>query len=607
MSPTSAISASAVAPADRLDTLPPWPWDILDPEAPRTLGWHAIAWAEGPSLWSGFPDMPEGWPGLFQPNGPRARKPFRLTQRQQTFFLWFYALDDDAMWIYDSAERRQPKGSGKSPFAAVHSLVEYLGPVRLETFRRGAPGGVQGREVDMPLVQITATAETQTQNTMRYVRAFASKRSPVAEFYELDVGKTIYYAPGERTLQVTTSSVQAAEGAEATFVVKDELEHWTPSNSGPELAATLDDNTAKSGARSMGTCNAWVPGRQSVAEADFDAWVLEQEGRTKGETRMLYDAVLPPPDTDMADDESLTEALEILYTDCDWKKPHEPDPDHPGDVRPVPGSKPDVRSIKRRIWAPQAKIDDSERKYLNRPVAAEDAWTTKEEWQVLHDPTRKVEQRIVADNGRVMVEGEKIVMGFDGSKSRDATALMGCCISDGHVFEVGTWEPDTAHNTTSVVPVGDVDRKVQWAFDHYNVVGFFGDVVEWESFVKTEWPSRYKDRLVVMAVPGGKDPQSIAWDMRNVERDFTYAAELTLAEIEDAEFTHDGSAVLGRHVVNARNNPNRWGVSISKEARSSPRKIDACVAMIIARHCRRLAITELAKLGPEVDRRVRTA
>lgn len=599
--------APRIAPADQLDTLPPWPWadlafsqptatvarqaiDGTQEGAPRTLGWHAIAWAEG---WSGFPDLLDGWEGLTQPNGVRARLGFRFTERQRRFLLWFYALDEEALWIYDSGERRQPKGSGKSPFAGVHSLTELLAPVRLARFDDRAPGGCRGREVDMPLVQIVATTESQTHNTMRYVRAFAPKGSHVADFYNLDPGKTVYYAPPEKTLQVVTSSSTALEGAEATFVVKDELEHWTPSKGGPELSATLDDNVAKSGARSLGTCNAWVPGRGSVAETDYEAWVLQQEGRTRGETKMLYDCILPEPGVDMADGESLKPALERLYEDCDWKKPHELDPLDPNDLRAVPGSKPDVRAIIRRIWDPKAKPDDSERKYLNRPVASEDAWTKKELWQLLHDPTRVIE------------DGEKITLGFDGSKSNDATALVGCALSDGHVFTIGTWEPRVGE-ITGHVNVADVDRAVQMAFDRWDPVGFFGDVAEWESFVKIEWRERYQHRLKVWAV-GGKDPQPIAWDMRNVIKEFTLAAELTLAEINDGGFTHDGNPVLGRHVTNATNYPNRWGMSISKETRMSSKKIDTCVAMIIARHVRRLVLAEQAKLGPEPDRRVRTA
>lgn len=564
----------SVAPADRLDTLPPWPWGPLDPDAPPTLGWHAIAWAEG---WDGFPGLIDGWHGLTQPNGPRARKRFRFTERQKTFLLWFYALDAEAQWIYAGAVRRLAKGSGKSPFAAVIALIEFLAPVRLLTFRRGEPGGVEGVEVMMPLVQIVATAESQTQNTMRYVRAFAPKKSHVVEFYDLDPGKTIYYGLPEKTLEVITSSVTASEGAETTFAVKDEEEHWKPSNKGPELSATIEDNLAKSGARSLGTCNAWIPNQESVAEAEWVGWVLEQEGKTTGETRILYDAVIAPPDTDMADAEQLQCALQRIYGDCDWKKPHEADPDHPGDLRPVPGSAPDVRPIMRRIWNVASDPDDSQRKYLNRPVAAEGSWIDPAWWQLM------------ADYDRVVEPGEPIVMFFDGSKSRDATGLVGVTMEDGHAFTIGAWEPLLdGHN----VPPHEVDAAVARAFRTWKVVGFFGDVVEWESFVKVDWPALYADRLAVKAVPTGLDLQPIAWDMRTGSHQyaFTHAAELVRAEIEAGLFTHDGHPALGRHVANAKARENRYGTTIGKETRDSPYKIDLAVCLIGARMVRQLAI-----------------
>lgn len=566
---------AAVGPADRLDTLPAWPWDVLEPDAPRTLGWHAIAWAEG---WTGFPGLPDGWDGLRQPNGPRARKVFRFTERQRQFLLWFYAFDDDAQWAYTKGVRRLAKGSGKSPFAAAHALIEFLAPVRLVTFRAGAPGGVEGREVDMPLVQIVATAESQTKNTMRMVRAFAAKDSPVTRFYSLDPGLTRYYAPGERTLEVITSSVSASEGAESSFVVEDELEHWRPANRGPELAATVEDNLAKSGARALGTCNAWEPGVGSVAETDWDAWVMQEEGRLKDDAgKVLYDAVVAPPDTDMADAGSLGAALQWVYGDCEWKIPHG------ADGEPVEGAGPDVRPIMARIWSPRSSPDDSLRKYLNRPTAAVDAWTTAEDWQRLADPEREV------------LDGEPVALFFDGSKSQDATALVGCSIGDGHVFVVNVWEPDPA--TDEVVPVHDVDLAVARAFDRWDVRGFFADVREWESFAKVSWPDAYGDRLAIHAVPGGKDPQPIAWDMRSKVYDFTVAVELALAELNDQGFTHDGDARLSRHVVNARRRPNRYGVSIGKESPDSRRKIDAAVCMVGARMVRRLVLAAPAPKG----------
>ena len=544
MSPGStALALASGPPSSRLATLP-------EGEPPLTLGWEAIRWAE--SL-------------LIQPNGPRARKPFRFTRDQMRFLLWFYGLDADGQWLFNHGARRLAKGSGKSPFAAVLALIEFCAPVRLDRKDSRLPGGCAGRPVDMPWVQIAATAESQTLNTMRMVRAFAPKTSAVVAEYGLDPGKTRYYKLPEGTLEVITSSATAAEGAEASFVVGDETEVWTPSNGGPDLMATLADNLAKSGARLLETANSWRPGIGSVAEATWDDWVAQEEGRLRGEARILYDARVAPPDTDMADPAALRKALEFVYADCDWKRTAD------GDV--------DVRPIMQRIYRKSARPDDSKRKYLNWPVAPADAWTTPQAWAML------------ADASKVVADGEEIVLFFDGSKSRDATALLGCRATDGHVFTIGVWEPDPAHDTADVVPVPIVDATVARAFDRWSVLAFFADVKEWESFTKVTWPEAYADQLLIKAVPGGKDPQPIAWDMRSHVYDFTMACELAVTEIAEQAFTHDGDPAVARHVANMRRRPNRWGVSVSKESPDSPLKIDAGVCVIGARMVRRRLLT----------------
>jgi hypothetical protein len=234
----------------------------------------------------------------------------------------------------------------------------------------------------------------------------------------------------------------------------------------------------------------------------------------------------------------------------------------------------------RRIWNPASRPDDSERKYLNRPAAPESAWANSADWAQMYDPTRTV------------ADGEQVVLFFDGSKSRDATGIIGCTLADGHVFVVDVWEnPTNTHASTYQVPVHEVDAAVARAFRTWKVVAFWGDVHEWESFVKVDWPRLATDMEVELVVPAS-DEFPIAWDMRTGAHQarFTYACELVRAEIEGHGFTHDGNPVLARHVANARERSNRYGTSIGKESRDSPLKIDLAVCTVGARMLRQLAL-----------------
>lgn len=527
------MTGRASSPADRLVT--------LSTGIPKlTLGYEVVQWATK---------------YLRQPNGPNAGQRFEFVASQVRFLLWWYAVDEDGEWLFHHGVRRLAKGSGKSPFAALMALGELTARVRLRDFDPRAPGGCVGKVVDMPLVQIVATAESQTANTMRMVRAFAPKNSRLVKEFNLDPGKTQYYIHPEGQLQQITSSPTAAEGAEATFVVGDETEHWKPNNGGPTLSATLADNLAKSGSRMMTTCNSWVPGDGSVAEADWDAWVAQEEGRTRAETRILYDARVAPPDTDMADEQSLRRALEHVYDDCWWAK---------------------LRPIMNRIWDPRSAPDDSRRKYLNQPTAATDSWVTPQEWAVNADATK------------VVADGDEIVLFFDGSKNNDSTALVGCRVEDGHVFEVAVWEkPAGPAGEGWTVPIGEVEAAWARAFQTWKVLAAFSDVREWESYVHTTWPQQYGEDLVLWAQKSGKAASPIAWDMRSHVMEFTRAAEACHAEIVEKQFTNDGAAVTSRHVGNARRRPNQWGVSIGKESRDSAKKVDAAVCVIGVRMVRR--------------------
>jgi terminase len=439
-----------------------------------------------------------------------------------------------------------------SPFAAALCLFELLGPCRFDGFDIHEPFGVRAKPMSMPLVQVVAVSESQTANTMRMVRAFCQKKGPLARKYDLEPGKTFIETPSGGKLQQMTSSATSMEGGEVSFVVGDELEHWLPAQGGPAMLETIQQNAAKMGGRFMGTCNAWIPGEQSSGESIFEAWCDQEDGLTRGKTKILYDARIAPPNTVLTDEPEegqvgLTEALEYVYEDCPWVN---------------------LDSIKEQIWSPEYPESRSIRFFLNRPNAAEASWITLEEWTQLRKPDRKVEP------------GEKIVMFFDGSKSNDHTALVGCCMEDGHIFKIGHWRPE---KPLGVVNVAAVDAGVRRAFDTYDVVAFWADVREWESFTRTAWPEDFGDRLIVPAVRGGMSASPIAWDMRSHAYQFAEAAETAYTEILQQTFTHDGDSALGEHVSNCRVNEFKGRWSVKKESPKSSKKIDLAVCMIGAR------------------------
>lgn len=503
-----------------------------------TLGYSALAWMEL---------------NLRVASGRFAGVPFRCSQDQALFLLWFYAVDKAGRWVARRAVRRYSKGSGKSPFAAALALFELVGDCRVDRFDSSVPGGVIGRAAPLPLVQIAATSERQTAVTMRQILGFAHKRTAIAKKYELDIGKTYVDTPTGGKLQLLTSSASSAEGHEPSLVICDETEHWTPNNGGVDLWHTLRRNLGKTGNRMLETCNAWSPGRESVAEKSFEDWCSQEEGTLIDEHGVtLYDARIAPFNTVLTDtpgkgEIGLTQALNFVYETQPWV---------------------DIEPIKQEIWSPSMPPNISRQFYLNQPTVVEDAWVEPKQWSAL------------ADTERELRDGEDIVLFFDGSKSNDHTALVGCCMDDGFIFTIGVWAPEKPLN---IVDVNAVDAAVRKTHEQFNVVAFFSDVREWESFAKVTWCDIFKDTIILPAQKNGRSASLVAWDMRSHSYEFACAAEMCKAEIENTLFTHDGNWITARHISNCRMSEYRGHITVKKESPKSPKKIDAAVCVIGAR------------------------
>lgn len=353
-------------------------------------------------------------------------------------------------------------------------------------------------------------------------------------------------------------------------------ESWTPANGGVKLAATLRRNLGKTGGSSIEAPNAFVPGEESVAEqsAQYLQQILEGKARDEG---LLYDHREWPPDTDMTDRESLFNGLAYVYGDSadlpDGCRIHDPPCERRGWV--------DLDRIIAEIYDPATEPQDARRYFGNEVTHASDAWLSQPEWAACADPSK------------VVADGERITLGFDGSRHRergvtDATALIGCRVSDGHLFEIAVWEqPDGPAGKDWWVPVAEVEAAIRSAFQRYRVVGFYADpAADWRSYV-ADWEYTYGRRLRVRS----SQQHPIEWWMSRTTA-VVRALEQLHAAIVNRELTHDGSFALTRHMLNARRRPSRAGLTIAKEHPSSRRKIDAAIAAMLAWQARLDAVSK---------------
>src|SRR5688572_22217352 len=476
----------------------------------RTLGWEVLRWSIR---------------YIRQPDGPGAGEAWRFTPEQVMFVLWWYALDERGRFLTSRAVLRRAKGWGKSPFMAALALAELCGPTRY--VGDDANGDPIGAPAPMPWVQIAGVSEKQTTNTMSMVLAMIEE-SDIVEDFGLDTGLTRIFAAGGGRLEPISASAPTAEGARPTFCVLDETHLWGQANGGHKLAEVIRRNLGKSRdgmARSVETTNAHEQGMESVAERSYEAWQAQTTGRARGAT-ILYDSREAPPDVELADEPALLAALAATYGDSSWV---------------------DLERIRDEIYDPGTPPSESRRFYLNQLSVAEDAWLDPTEWDAC-----------LADPPLVLADQDIITLGFDGSTTDDHTALIGCHVDSDHLFELGVWHP----GATGEIDRAAVDLEVRRAFERFDVVGFYGDLHPWESYID-RWAEELGADLVVKASP--RHP--VAWDMRSRLQMFTQACERLHDAVIEKVVSHDGSARMREHFHNARRRPNRWGVGVGKEHR----------------------------------------
>ena len=555
-----------------------WYRDLIDRATPpEDLVWEPVkigpTWQYEDGAWV-LPEATLGW-GFLSWTGywltGRAGRPWTWTPEQARFLLHYYSVDQLGDPLYVAAMLQRLKGWGKDPLAAGVAAGSLHAPIVFDHFEGDRP---VGRDDPEAWTQILAVSQDQTKNTMKLFPALIPEAT--RRHYGIQIGKQNVWSDGDRRqIEAITNSVLAVEGGRPRQLIRAETQNWVEANGGHDMVGAIEGNAAKaeidSPARILDIFNAFRPGRDSVAERAREAWESTQgDDATQVDYGVLWDSLEAPPDAPLTKD-AAPDVVRSIAGDAIWL-----------DTRP------NGRIVK-SILNPNNSPSESRRKWYNQIVGTEDAWA---------DP-RWVDTAVKLGTNMALEPGDRIVMFGDGSKSDDASGLLGVRLSDGFAQTLHYQLPKKG----VLVDRAAMDADVTMAFDLYKITAFYfdpshakaGDGVEDDRFwwpLVDDWHRRYSAKLdkKYWPVKSGPRTHSIAFDMLTTPAQQTFQPVVSQVadELRDAPCPQHNGGPLKRHMKNARRREGRFGLTIGKEHRSSSRKVDLGVCYVGAHMLRRI-------------------
>ena len=477
-------------------------------------------WTLGPQV--------AGWIMAYCVHGPGDMLGERvvLTDEEKRTLGWAYEVDKDGKRVVRRALVGLPKASRKTEFAAWVALAEMAGPVRFERWEDGRPVG--GRQHD-PFVVAAASTYEQADLLFGAARSVVTE-GPLAQYFEAFDKELLLRGEPGRLVRVPAVA-GANDGLRPTFVTFDETHEWTGSKQ--RVALVLENGLSKrADAWSLSITTAGNPKVKSVALQQYEYGRKVESGEVD-DPGFLF--VWREPKVNI-DDLNSREALELAVEQAN----------------PEPWKRRD--DIVRRYS--EIPLHEFCRYHLNMWVEPdEERWLPPGAWDELHS------EQSVADK-------TAIVLGFDGSYSGDSTALVAATVEEvPHLFVLGLWEHPGGSGRWEV-PIDEVDAAVHAAFRTYDVKEMSADPPYWAQQLQ-QWADAYGAERVLAFNTGVRKRMAAACSS-------FYQAATTEG------LSHDGHPGLARHIDNAVLKETAQGAFITKEDKSSPKKIDAAIGAVIA-------------------------
>ena len=442
------------------------------------------------------------------------------------------------------------KGTAKTEKAAMVAAAELHpdAPVRFAGW--DADGNPVGVGVSDPYVAMVAYTQEQTEELGFNVLRTILSEGPLADEFDIGLERILVIGGRGRAAGKAvplTGAPNARDGARTTFQHFDET-HRMVSDRLIKAHTTMLENTYKriaADAWSLETTTMFDPSEKSVAAETHNYATEVHAGRMK-DSKLFYFYRHAPQDSPLETPEQVKAALvEASGPAAEWSA--------------------DLDGLTSRWFEPGTDRQYFRRVWLNQLVAGRGMAFDSVRWAELVDV-----DHVVPDRARICI-------GFDGSRTKDGTAVVACELESGYLWLAGYWQApaNATEEDEWEVPTHEVDQIVEGLFDRYKVQRMYADPYYWTTEVDS-WRGRFGDRVVVSYA---------TTSLRRIGMAVQGFAEA----IRAGSLSHDGDSILTEHVGNAvkvetqlRGDDDTPLYKIEKDRRGSPRKIDAAMAAVLA-------------------------
>ena len=472
------------------------------------------------------------------PDGFRRGEFFQLYEYQLQYLASFYTVRGTVEYdpvnpvlapafVYRRGLLVGPQKLGKGPHTAAHVCLEGAGPALFAGWAEEGDGYAcrdhgcdcgweyaydagepKGMLWPTPLIQITAFSEEQTDNIYDALRPMIDE-GPLHDLIP-KTGEEFIRLPHGGRIDTVTSSAQSRLGQRITFVPQDEVGIWTPRNKMTKVASTQYRGLAGMGGRASLTSNAWDPSEKSVAQVEYES----------GARDIYRYFVQPPKSLSYFNKRERQKIHRIVY---------------PPDTLRAKGGHVDLASIEAEAVDLLAKdAAEAQRFFGNIIVPGQGSAVDAREWGAAAAPRRVID------------DGHRIGLGFDGSISEDATALI-ACTDDGHVFvpivdgAPTIWERPERAPKGWRIPRREVEAAVEAVMDRYDVGRMLCDPPKWQTEIEG-WMERWN-------AGRSADEAIVIFFDTNQSKIMSSACDRFTVTLAEEDLTHDDDPVLAAHVL----------------------------------------------------------